>query len=108
MQQIENTTSSAAQRPANLKLLVKVSWFIRFCAVSVLGIAVVGLVRNGWPHNLKACGSLQSLFGGTMLMVMSFLYVTSGRTKLILAVATIILGASIMIFSLAMLIVPHL
>ncbi len=108
MQQIENTTSSAAQRPANLKLLVKVSWFIRFCAVLVLAVAVVGLVRDGWPHSLKACGSLSSLFGGTMLMVMSFIYVTDGRTKIIVSVATILLGAWVMLFSLAMLIVPHL
>jgi hypothetical protein len=108
MQQIENTTSPAAQCPANTKLLVKVSWFIRLCAVLVLAIAAAELVHDGWPHSLRACGSLSGLFGGTMLLVMSFLYVTAGRTKIIVSVATIVLGAWVMLFSLAMLVMPHL
>jgi hypothetical protein len=108
MQRIENTTSTAAQRPANMKLLVKVSWFIRLCAVPAVAIAVAGLVHDGWPHTLRGCGSLSSLFNGTMLLVMSFIYVTSGRTKTIVSVATFVLGAWVMFFSLAMLVVWHL
>ena len=104
MQQIENTTSSAAQSPANTKLLVKVSWFIRLCAVPVLAIAIAGVVHEGWPHSLKRCGSLSGLFNGTMLLVMSFMYVTSGRTRFIVSVATIVLGTWVTLLSIAMLI----
>jgi hypothetical protein len=108
MQQIENKTSPAARAPANTKFLVKVSWFIRLCAVLVLAIAVARLAHEGWPHTLKACGSLSGLFTGSMLLVMSFIHVTKGRTTTIISVATFVLGAWVMLFSLAMLVVAHL
>jgi hypothetical protein len=108
MQQIENTTSPAAQFPANTKLLVKVSWFIRLCAVLVLAITVARLVHEGWPHSLKGCGSLTGLFAGTMLLVMSFNHMLKGRAKIAVAVVTIILGLWVILFSLAMLVLPHL
>jgi hypothetical protein len=57
---------------------------------------------------LKACGSLSGLFGGSMLLVMSFIYVSEGRTKIIVSVASIILGMWVMLFSLAMFIVSRL
>jgi len=43
-----------------------------------------------------------------MLLVMSFIFVTTGRTKRIIAGATIVLGLWVMVFSLAMLVLPHL
>jgi hypothetical protein len=108
MRQNENTTSPAAQRPANMNLLVKVSRFVRLCGALVLALAIARLVHEGWPHSLKTCGSLSGLFTGTMLLVMSFDYITGGRTKIIVSVATIILGAWVMLFSLATLFLSHL
>jgi hypothetical protein len=74
----------------------------------VLALAVARLVYESWPCGSKACGSLSGLFTGTMLLVMSFIHVTEGRTKIIVSVTTIILGTWVMLFSLATLILPHL
>lgn len=78
--------------------------FIRICGVLVLVAAMPRIMHEGWPHS----GSLAGIFNAALLFVMSFLYVTFGRTKLIIAGATIVLGLWVMVFSLAMLVLPHL
>jgi hypothetical protein len=45
-------------------------------------------MHEGWPDS----GSLAGIFNATLLFVMSFLYVTFGRTKMLMAAATIVLG----------------
>jgi hypothetical protein len=99
-------TDSVADDKANL--LRKMSWFIRVCGVLALFAAMPRIMHEGWPHSLRTCGSLSGIFGATMLFVLSFLFVTTGRTKLIIAGTTILLAVWVMAFSVAMLVVPHL
>jgi hypothetical protein len=90
------------------KLLIKVAWFIRACGLIVLAISVAGIMHEGWPPSPRPSGSLMGLVQASMLFVMSFIYTTSGRTKLIIAGVTIVLAVWAMAFSLAMLGLPHL
>lgn len=86
----------------------KLAWFIRICGLLVLTAATPRIMHEGWPHSVLACGSLAGIFNAILLFVMSFLYVTFGRTKMIVAVATIVLGAWVIVFSATMLVLPHL
>jgi hypothetical protein len=89
------------------KWINKVAWFLRITGVLILVTSTAGILQSGWPHNLRTSGNLLGLVNGTMLFVMSFLYVTTGRTRSIVSAATIILGVSVMAFSLAKLWLPY-
>ena len=86
----------------------KVAWFLRITGVLILVISTAGIIQAGWPHSLRASVNIQGLLGGVTLFVMSFLYVTTGRTRNIISAATIVLGVSVMVFALARLGLPHL
>jgi len=65
-------------------------------------------MHEGWPHSLRTCGSLAGFFQAAMLFVLSFFYGTTGRTKIIVAAAAIVLGVWVIVFSVGMLVLPHL
>ena len=98
-------TGSVADRIANR--LRKLSWFLRICGVLVLVVAIPKIMHEGWPPSLRPSGSLMSLVQASMLFVMSFLYTTSGRTKLIITGVTIVLAVWVMVFSAAWFVLPH-
>jgi len=108
-QETNGSGSSATDGDAGkAKLLRKVSWFIRICGVLSLLTAMPRIMQDGWPHSLRTCGGLSGIVGATMLLVMSFIFVTTGRTKIIIAGATIVLGLWVIVFSVARLVLPHL
>ncbi len=83
------------------------AWFIRVCGLLVLAAAIPRTMHEGWSEGVLTCGCLAGVFHAGWLFVMSFLYVTFGRTKLLIAGATLVLGLSAIVFSAAMLILPH-
>jgi len=85
-----------------------VAWFVRICGVLIVVASTAGIIQAGWPHSLHASGSLLGLLNGTLLFVVSFIFVTTGRTRNIMTAATIVLGVAVMVFSLAKLGLPHL
>jgi hypothetical protein len=87
--------------------LRKIAWFIRACGLIVLAISVARIMHEGWPHSLRPSGSLMGLVQASMLFVMSFLFVTTGRTKTIIAGVTIVLAVCVMGFSAAWFVLPH-
>ena len=89
------------------KWINKVAWFVRITGILILVASTAGIIQAGWPHSLRTCGSLSGIFGATMLLVMSFLYTTTGRAKIIVAAATIVLGLWVIVFSVAVLVLPH-
>jgi hypothetical protein len=89
------------------KWIKGVAWFIRITAVLILLTSTAGIIQAGWLHSLRG-GSVAGLFNGTPLFVMSFRYVTTGKTRRILSAVTIVLAVGVMVFSLAMLGLPHL
>lgn len=93
---------------AKANRLRKISWFLRISGVLVLLMSMPRILHEGWPHSLSTCGSLAGFFQATMLFVMSFLFVATGRTKITVAAATIVLGVWVIVFSVAMLVLPHL
>lgn len=98
-------TGSVLDRKANL--LRKLSWFLRICGVLALVVSMPRIMHEGWPPSLRASGGLMGLVQASMLFVMSFLYVTSGRTKLIIAAVTIVLAVCVMGFAAAWFVLPH-
>lgn len=109
----QETNGSGSPKPDGVtagkaNLFKRVSWFIRICGVTALFAAMPRFLHEGWPHSLRTCGSLSGIFNGTMLFVMSFLFVTAGRTKVIIAGATIALCLWVIVFSVAILVLPHL
>lgn len=90
------------------KWINKVAWFVRITGVLILIASTAGMIQAGWPHSLRGSGNVLGLMNGTLLFVLSFLYVTKGRTRIILTAATIVLAVSVMAFSLAKLGLPHL
>lgn len=99
-------TNSVADRKANR--LRRISWFIRVCGVLALFAAMPRIIHEGWPHSVRTCGSLSGIFNASLMLVLSFLFVTTGKTKLVIAGATIILATWLVVFSAAMLVLPHL
>ena len=85
-----------------------VAWFVRICGVLIVVASTAGIIQAGWPHSLHASGSLLGLLNGTLLFVVSFIFVTTGRTRNIMTATTIVLGVAVMVFSLAKLGLPHL
>jgi hypothetical protein len=104
----ETSDIASLKTAASPKWFGKLAWFLRICGVLALLVAIPRITHEGWPHSLRGSGGLAGLFNGTMLLVMSFLYVTTGRTKMFVACATIVLGVWVMVFSAAMLVLPHL
>jgi hypothetical protein len=90
------------------KWLPRVAWSLRITAVLVLLVTLATIIGAGWPHSLQTCGRLSGFFQAAMLFVISFLYVTNGKTKIIVSVTTIALGLGVMVFATGMLILPHL
>jgi hypothetical protein len=115
MRQVSGQETNAYAIPARSRVArvspigtAKLAWFIRVCGVLVLIAAMPRIMHEGWPHRVLACGSLAGIFNAILLFVMSFLYVTFGRTKLVVSVATMVLGLWVIVFSAAMLVLPHL
>ncbi len=90
------------------KWITNVAWFVRITGVLILIVSTAGMIQAGWPHGLRDSGNVLGLMNGALLFVMSFLYVTTGRSRIILTAATIVLAMSVMVFSLAKLGLPHL
>jgi hypothetical protein len=90
------------------KWINKVAWFLRITGVLILVASTLAIIQAGWPHSLRASGNLLGLVNGTVLLVMSFHYVTTGRTRTVVSAMTIVLGVLVMAFSLAKLWLPHL
>jgi hypothetical protein len=107
---LESTEAASPKTGVGIgpKWISKVAWFIRITGVLILLTSTAAIIQAGWPHSLRASGSLLDLFNGTLLFVVSFLFVTTGRTKIIVSAVTIVLGVWVMVFSLAKLGLPHL
>ena len=89
------------------KWILATTWFIRACALIVLVVSLPRIMHEGWPHDLRSCGGVMGIVQATMLFVMSFLYATTGRTKVVIAAVTIVLALWVIVFSAASLILPH-
>ena len=90
------------------KWINKVAWFLRITGVLILVVSTLAIIQTGWPHSLRGSGNLLGLCNGTLLFVLSFLYVTTGRTRIIVSVLTFVLGTAVLAFSAARLWLPHL
>ena len=109
--EIKNAATRKTGSLANIvwpKWINKLAWFLRITGLLILITSTAGIIQSGWPHSLQDSASLQGLLNGTMLFAMSFLYVTTGRTRIIISAATIVLGVSVIVFALARLGLPHL
>ena len=88
------------------RLDVAAAWFVRACSLIVAVIWGLGILNRGWSRDFRSFRSLTGILGATMLCLLSFTFVTAGRTKRVVAVGTIILALWVLVFSAAALLFP--
>ena len=88
------------------RLDVAAAWFVRACSLLVAVLWGLGIRNHGWSRDFRSFSGLSGIIGATMLCLLSFTFVTTGRTKKVVAVATIVLALWIVVFSAAGLLFP--
>jgi hypothetical protein len=79
---------------------IAAAWFLRACAVLDAGIWTLMFVRSR-PTNWLAFGGLGGILLVVMTLVMSFMFLKTGRARMILAAITIVLGIVNIVFAVA-------
>jgi hypothetical protein len=72
------------------KWTIGFAWFTRIIGVLILAVSIAAIIQAGGIHSLRGSG-LRGLLNATLLLVLSFNYTTTGRTKSILSAVTAIL-----------------
>ena len=86
---------------------IATAWFVRACSLIVLILWVLTLRLRGWSIDLRSFGSMLGLVGAAMLCLLSFTLVTTGRSKTIFAIGTVILAIGVIALSAPGLLFPR-
>jgi len=76
-------------------------WFIRACSVVTLAFWALSATYIGWPKDADFFGRQTGLVNGITLFVVSFTFVTTGRTWVVSVLASVVLAMFVIFFAAA-------